>query len=283
MANIKWIKIATDVFDSKKIKQIETLPDGDTIIVIWFKLLVLAGNINDNGFVYFTKDIPYTDQMLANYFNRPLSTVQLALNIFQQFEMIEIIDDILFVSNWEEYQNIEGMEKIREQTRERVAKHRERKKLECNVTSNVTVTQCNATDIDIDKDIDIKDISKDISSKKTECENIVSLFNSICVSLSKVQKLSDKRLKILKTRLKTYSADDFRKVFEKAEASDFLSGRNGAWVGCGFDWLIIESNMIKVLEGNYDNKQKKSNTDMMQRNNIDKLRALEERALKGDY
>ena len=283
MANIKWIKIATDVFDSKKIKQIETLPDGDTIIVIWFKLLVLAGNINDNGFVYFTKDIPYTDQMLANYFNRPLSTVQLALNIFQQFEMIEIIDDILFVSNWEEYQNIEGMEKIREQTRERVAKHRERKKLECNVTSNVTVTQCNATDIDIDKDIDIKDISKDISSKKTECENIVSLFNSICVSLSKVQKLSDKRLKILKTRLKTYSTDDFRKVFEKAEASDFLSGRNGAWGGCGFDWLIIESNMIKVLEGNYDNKNKKSNTDMMQRNNIDKLRALEERALKGDY
>ena len=58
MAEIKWIKIATNVFDSKKIKQIETLPDGDTIIVIWFKLLVLAGNINDSGFIYFTKDIP---------------------------------------------------------------------------------------------------------------------------------------------------------------------------------------------------------------------------------
>lgn len=130
MAEIKWIKIATNVFDSKKIKQIETLPDGDTIIVIWFKLLVLAGNINDNGFIYFTKDIPYTDQMLANYFNRPLTTMQLALKIFQQFEMIEIVDDILFVSNWEEYQNVEGMEKIREQNRIRVARYRERKSLE---------------------------------------------------------------------------------------------------------------------------------------------------------
>ena len=160
MAEIKWIKIATNVFDSKKIKQIETLPDGDTIIVIWFKLLVLAGNINDNGFIYFTKDIPYTDQMLANYFNRPLTTMQLALKIFQQFEMIEIVDDILFVSNWEEYQNVDGMDKIREQNRIRKRRQREKEKLllEDNVTSHVTVTQCHATDIDKDIDKDNKNI-----------------------------------------------------------------------------------------------------------------------------
>ena len=128
-----------------------------------------------------------------------------------------------------------------------------------------------------------KEDNNNIYVEKSEYEKIRNLYNDICKSLPKCTKLSGKRLNALKTRFKTYSADDFRKVFEKAEASDFLSGRNGAWGGCGFDWLIIESNMIKVLEGNYDNKQKKSNTDMMQRNNIDKLRALEERALKGDY
>ena len=56
MADIKWIKIVTDMFDNRKIRQIECLPDGDSIIVIWMKLLCLAGQTNDNGMVYFTKD-----------------------------------------------------------------------------------------------------------------------------------------------------------------------------------------------------------------------------------
>lgn len=158
MADIKWIKLTTNIFENRKIRQIECLPDGDSIVVIWVKLLCLAGNINDGGCIYLTKEIPYTDQMLATQFNRPLATVQLALQTFAQFGMIEIVDNILCVSNWERYQNVEGMEKIREQTRARVAKHREKQKLLAeNVTCNVTVTGCNATDkIRKEEDIDKK-------------------------------------------------------------------------------------------------------------------------------
>lgn len=152
MADVKWIKLATNIFDNRKIRQIESLPDGDAIIVIWMKLLCLAGNINDSGYVYFTKELPYTDQMLSTQFNRPIATIQLAIKTFEQFGMVEVIDNILHISNWEKYQNVEGMEKIREQNRARVAKHRQKQKLlESNVTSNVTVTQCNATDKE-DKD-----------------------------------------------------------------------------------------------------------------------------------
>ena len=167
MAEIKWIKIATDIFDNRKIKMIESMPEGDTIIVIWFKILTLAGSVNDTGYVYFTKDIPYTEQMLATAFNRSLATIQLAMRTFEQFGMIEITEDIFHVTNWEKYQNVDGMEKIREQTRKRVADFRERKKIECNVTGNVTVTECNGTDIDIDKDIE-KDKEKDKEKKKKE-------------------------------------------------------------------------------------------------------------------
>jgi len=167
MAEVKWIKIATDIFDNKKIKIIESMPDGDAIIVIWFKILMLAGNVNDGGSVYFTKDIPYTDQMLATVFNRPLSTIQLALSTFEKFGMIQVVDDVIQLSNWEKYQNVDGLEKIREQTRARVAKHRELKKIGCNVTSNVTVTQCNATDIEEDIDIELdKDKSNKAKSKR---------------------------------------------------------------------------------------------------------------------
>lgn len=173
MAEVKWIKIATEIFDNKKIRLIESMPEGDALIVVWFKLLMLAGKTNDGGMVYFTKDIPFTDQMLSTYFNKPISTIQLALNTFQRFGMIDIVDELIHVSNWEEYQNIDGLEKIREQTRKRVQRHREIKKIECNATSNVTVTQGNATDIDIDIDIEkekdnkYKGAEAPVRSKKT--------------------------------------------------------------------------------------------------------------------
>lgn len=158
MADVRWIKIVTDIFDNRKIRQIEKMPEGDAIIVIWLKLLCLAGKVNDEGFICLTEEVPYTEDMLATEFNKPIQIVKLALVTFQKFGMIEVIDSVYKVSSWEKYQNVDGLEKIREQTRERVSRYRERKKLECNVTSNATVTHCNETDkeedIDIEKDTD---------------------------------------------------------------------------------------------------------------------------------
>ena len=75
MANeVKWIKVVTDIFDDEKILMIETLPECDTIIVIWFKLLCLAGKQNNSG-VFQMGRIPYTDEMFATIFRRPLNTV----------------------------------------------------------------------------------------------------------------------------------------------------------------------------------------------------------------
>lgn len=142
MAEVKWIKLFIDMWNNRKIKQIETLPDGDTVLIIWLKLLTLAGNINDGGMVYFTKDIPFNEQMLANEFGRPLETVKMALNVFEKFGMVELFEDMIYVSNWEKYQNTEGMERVREQTRKRVAAYRERQALPC----NATVTLRNATE-----------------------------------------------------------------------------------------------------------------------------------------
>lgn len=169
MADVKWIKIATDIFDNNKIKIIEAMPEGDALIVIWFKILMLAGDTNDSGLVYFANNIPYNDISLSTIFNKPIALIKLALSTFEQFGMIEIVDDFIHVSNWEKYQNVDGMERIREQTRNRVAKYRETKKLECNVTGNVTsndnVTHCNEIEEEIDKEID-KDKEKDIKEKE---------------------------------------------------------------------------------------------------------------------
>lgn len=130
MADVKWIKVSTDMFDgSRKIKQIEMMPEGDTILVIWLKLLLLAGNVNDGGAIYLTPEIPYTEEMLANELRRPLNTVRMALQIFEKFGMIEIVDDILHLSAWEKYQSVDKLAEIREQNRLRKQRQRESKKL----------------------------------------------------------------------------------------------------------------------------------------------------------
>lgn len=153
MADVKWIKLAVDMFDNRKIRQIETLPDGDGIIVIWVKLLCLAGITNDGGLVYFTRDIPYTEQMLSNYFQRPIALVQMALRVFQQFGMIDLVDDIIMVSGWEKYQSLDRLERIQAQNRERQRRFKEQKRKDA-----LPVTEDNASDKeeDIDRDIEYK-------------------------------------------------------------------------------------------------------------------------------
>ena len=253
MADVKWIKLATNIFDNRKIRQIETLPDGNAVIVLWLKLLCLAGSINDSGAIYFTKEIPYTEQMMAAQFNMPLSTVQLALRTFEQFGMIEVEDNILFVANWEKHQNVEGMERIREQNRLRQKRWYDNKKAlqEPNEKPNVSLTQPNATDIDKDKE-------EDKERDKIDYKGVVALYNSICVSFPSVKTISVARQKVIKARFKLYSMDDFKLLFEKAEASDFLKGRNSNDWSATFDWLIKDANMAKVLDGNYDNKPKRT-------------------------
>ena len=159
MGDIKWIKITTDMFDNRKIKHLRKLPEGNSIVLIWVMLLTMAGRCNAGGMIFLTENIPYTPKMLADELGFEENTVRLALKSLEELDMVRM-DGILTVPGWEEYQNIEGMDRIREQAKKRVANYRERQKnalLEAKKTGeeDVTlhVTLRNAADIDIDKDI----------------------------------------------------------------------------------------------------------------------------------
>ena len=185
MSEIKWIKITTDIFDDEKMCLIDALPDRDAIIVIWIKLITLAGKLNRKGVLAISKNIVYTDEMLAQTFHRPLNTVRMALEVFENFGMVEKIDGVIMLPNWEKHQNIDGMEKIKEQNRNRAARHRQKQKLLAqndesnvisNVTDNVTVTHGNAIDKELDKDkdidIDIEIINNKVMTSSSLSENL---------------------------------------------------------------------------------------------------------------
>lgn len=223
MAEIKWIKIATDMFDNRKIKQIEILPDSDAIIVIWVKILCLAGVINEEGCLLFTKEIPYTEELMATQFNRPINTIRLALKTFERFGMIEVIDSVIRISNWEKYQNIEGMEKVREQTRKRVANYRGRQKQALLEQCNVTETLRNATDIEEEKE---KEIEKEVTQKRQPSETTDDLLNASNLSDKSKAALRD-WIAYKKERREPYKPTGFKALITKMENLEKATGADG--------------------------------------------------------
>ena len=258
MADVKWIKITTDIFDDEKILMIESMPSADSIIVIWFKLLTFAGKQNNNGVFLMSNRIAYTDEMLASIFRRDVNTVRLALNTFEQFGMIEIVNNVVTIPNWNKHQTLDAYEKKKQRDRERIAHKRAEQRLlaekspDMSPDKSQTVASCRIAEED-----------KEIEKENISCQHIADLYNSICVSFPSIRSLSDARKKAIKARLKSYSVDDFKAVFENAESSAFLKGQNNRnWIAT-FDWLIKDSNFAKVLDGNYNDQSRKAiNTGM---------------------
>lgn len=179
MADVKWIKITTNMFDNRKIRHLRRLPDGNNIVLIWVMLLTMAGRCNANGMIFLTENIPYTPKMLADELDFEENTVKLALNALEQLNMVVTDQGFFSIAGWEEYQNIEGMDKIREQNRLAQQRSRARRKLlqsensDMSCDSHVTVTQCHDTEEDIEKDIDID------RDKKSVRETTQTLFKRL--------------------------------------------------------------------------------------------------------
>lgn len=130
MADVKWIKITTDMFDNRKIKHLRRLPDGDSIVLIWVMLLTLAGRCNSNGLIFLTENIPYTSKMLADELDFEESTVQLAIQALEQLGMVTPTGDgFIAVTGWEEHQNVDRLAEIREYSRLAKQRSREKQKL----------------------------------------------------------------------------------------------------------------------------------------------------------
>ena len=196
MAEVKWIKITTDMFDNRKIKHLRRLPDGNNIVLIWIMLLTMAGRCNSGGMIFLTENIPYTPKMLADELGFEENTVKLALEALERFGMIISAEEYFAIAGWTEHQNTEGLEKIKEQNRLRKRRQRENASAlpapnemsrdmsrDCPVTSR----DGHATDIDIDKNID-KEKDIDISVKK-ETRHKYGQYNNVLLSDTDMEKL----------------------------------------------------------------------------------------------
>ena len=153
MADVKWIKITTDMFDNRKIKHLRRLPDGNSIVLIWVMLLTMAGRCNSGGMIFLTENIPYTPKMLADELDFEENTVALALEALQRLNMIVTDKGCFTIAGWEEYQNTDRLAEIREYNRIAKQKSRAKQKLLNDVNDqSMTSQRCHDTDKEEDKD-----------------------------------------------------------------------------------------------------------------------------------
>lgn len=141
---MKWIKLATNIFDQGKIKLIMRMPAGDTIIAIWLQILTHCGKECQDGILRISNEVPYTADMLAMIFGREPSTMRLALETFQQLKMIEVIDGVYCLPNWNKYQSPDKYEINRAKDRKRLQEWRQKQK-EKNELPQISTSSKNET------------------------------------------------------------------------------------------------------------------------------------------
>lgn len=159
MSDVKWFKMYVGFHNNRKIKQLIQLPNGTDIITVWVFLLDLAAEVNDDGMIYFTKEIPYTDEMLVAEMGLSLPVIRQALYYLDKFEMIETVDDIRKISNWSRYQNVASLDRVREQTKLRTRAWRERKKLGMSAETDKKTEQKS-------------DVTDSVTSQKRKCDDV---------------------------------------------------------------------------------------------------------------
>ena len=218
MAEAEWIKLYLKTFrTSRKISAIERMKNGDTMIVIWFKLLCLAGEINDGGAVYITSKRPYDPVSLADELKKPRAIVDAAIKTFEEHDML-FRDDAGFIQilNWEKYQNVEGLEKIREQNRKRQKEWYDRQK------ANANLTLPNAKpNVRISEDVTLPNATEEEGEEDKE-------FHSFIQSRAREEKHVEN--KVAESELEGKDAEVYRRELKEGLRRKYIGGELGKGV-----------------------------------------------------
>lgn len=246
MADVKWIKITTDIFDDEKFQLIDAMPEADAIELMWFKLLVFAGRSNNNGIFMFNDKIAYTDEMLSSIFHRPVNTVRLAMKTFTELGMVESINDVYMISNWSKHQSLDAYEKKKE--RDKIYSKERRKK--------------QAELLEIKEEIE--ESADESSDSRQTVERFCSYSNSYSYNINLYNKILDKD--IYKERYARYR--------DTKELNDII-----------VDWLTYKDqrgSKHKYTERGLASllTQVLNNVDKY---GIDRVRAISERSMSNNY
>lgn len=255
-----YIKLKDNFFDQTKIKILEAMPEGYVFENVYLKMILRS--LPMEGTLRISEAIPYTPEALAAVTGHEVSTIKGAIEALSQLGLIELIENDTIFTN--DIQNFIGQSSS-DAYRKRLEYNRKKKSVEIS-PPEIRDKRLENRDYSIEnrdysienKDKSIENKEKKNKEKEERLNRLLKEYHRICVSLPSVRKVEGTRKAHTFKRMDSFSDDDFLACFEKAEASDFLSGRKENW-RASWDWFMTnDENILKVLEGNYDNPKKKS-------------------------
>lgn len=166
---VSWIRLETNLFDNPKIQMLSNLPKGDSYVSFWVRLLCMAGKLNNGGYVYVAENAAYTPQLLAAITGKPVALVKTMLKTMQELHMIDVdTNGIIYIIGWDEHQNIDGLEKIRDDAKIRQRRLRFRK-VGLEYVGDEICAYCGADAVTVDHIIPKSKGGLDISSNAVPC------------------------------------------------------------------------------------------------------------------
>lgn len=290
MPEIKWVKLSTDLIQNPKIVRLRSLPRGNDMVLIWIMLISKAGRCNEDGELWLAPNFPYTPEILANELGFPAKTMKTAIEEFRKLGMVTVGGDgLISLPGWAEHQNIDGMEKIREQARDRKRRQRDKSRQSVEDTpsnkdsvsqdvsrdSHVTVTQCHATEEDKEERLKNKTKESEVRSKEEAKEEMLSAtsddestevsgydrsgeireavraWNDLEIpGVEQILSLKDSQRQGIQNLLETFSLYDVLMAVGEIQNSAFLRGEKSNF-RITFNWFIRPENFQKVLSGKY--------------------------------
>ena len=249
MAEVKWIKLRVGMFDGMSFKKIKKEELRDKLTAVWFELMDFAGRCNHDGaFIMPREEIPFYELSdIATMIDRSESDLAVCMEFFIKEGMVSVIDDVYMLSNWSDYQNTDGLERIKAQNRKRQAKYRENQR---RIASNVTITHDNALEEDTDKELE-----EEKEVKKPKRENSRTLFERLLPEYN----MSDKVISKMSEWI-TYKMER-RESYKEQGMKSLLRRIENSYLDYGEDAIcdIIESSMASGYVGILFDKLKQGN------------------------
>ena len=241
-----YLKLRDNFFDSDSMILLENMKDGYLYGNILLKLYLKS--LKDGGRLMLNGHIPYNSQMIASVTRHQVGTVEKALKVFEELGLVEVLDSgAIYMSDIQNF--------IGESSSEADRKREYRARIEREKVSGQIEDKC-------------PDKNPPEIETRVNYQLIADMYNNTCVSFPRLTKLSEKRKKAIRARLRTYKVEDFKKLFEMAEASSFLKGQNQRNWSATFDWLIADGNMAKVLDGNYSDNGSRNPSESPRKDDV---------------
>ena len=251
-----WLKLKDDFFRSKRIKKLRKMERGDTLVILYLKLQLIA--MKNEGVIVYTALEPSFEEELALELDEDADTVRTLLAYLQNVGLAERKEEKQFFFPY-------AVENTGSETgnARRVRRQRERKRaetLQCNITGaqcNSSGAQCNTEiekEIEIDPEIEYLTVSEDTVCRMEDIRRVMNCWNTL--GLQQLVRLdgTSRRGRMLRARIREYGVGTVLEAIEKVRQSPFLRGQNGKnWV-ITFEWLVRPNNFSKVLEGNFDDR-----------------------------